>query len=401
MTMPSRKQIHPVLLRTLYDLGGRARPREVVSKVVDAFPKLTPEEIAEPQTNGKGNKLANRIRWARQDLMISGRIDGSERGVWKLTPLGEEAATGEKLDPPEIGEETGVEDDTETVIVYVPNDFERVAKTLISAATESSQPERLEQSVGEALELLGFDTEVIGGPGATDVLAVAPLGVARYTMVVDAKSSHSSRVSENQINWYALQEHRKADRADYAVVVGPDFAAGRLRERAAESNICLLTVEELAQLVNMQANTPVSLSDLRPLFAASPLARTALEVVKSAAERRRRRLRLIERVIETIDTYNGLKPDLVLATPETLFGLMLMDADPLLRETTFEEVQQTLALLQALGIVRQQENGAGCVSTTSLRGAGQILNALTSLQLNSAQSEQPNASQSSTADLSS
>lgn len=375
MTLPSRAEIQPVLLRVLNELGGRARMREAVPAVVAAFPEITDEELAEPQASGKGSKLENRIRWARQDLVISGHIDGSERGVWKLSPLGEAAALGDlSVEPASLGVEEPAEEayaPEPRPVAIVPNDFDRVAAELIDAATDSAHPDRLEQSVGAALALLGFETEVIGGSGHTDVLAVAPLGVDRYTMIVDAKSAAGGKVPEHQINWVSLRDHRAADRADYVVVVGPDFSSGRLRDRATDFEVCLLTTGELGELVRRQADTPVSLTELRPLFAASPLARAAIEIVEAAAERRTRRMRLIERILRTLDDYNRLKPELVLAKPETLFGVMLKDFDG---NTSIEEIQQTLALLLALGVVRQ-ENG-GYVSSTSIEGAQQMLRAL-------------------------
>ena len=380
MTLPSRAEIHPVLLRVLHDFGGRATVRDAVPAVVAQFPNITDQELTEPMADGKSNKLENRIRWARQDLVKSEHIDGSERGVWKLTPRGRAAAEGSAPDTPTPGSIEEAEPQPyrpdPLPVAIVPNDFERVAAELLAAGIDSAHPDRLERLAAEALALLGFETELIGGSGNTDVLAFAPLGIDRYTMIVDAKSASGGKVPEHQINWVSLQDHRQADRADYVVVVGPDFSSGQLRDRATDFNICLLTTNELAELVRRQADTPVSLVELRPLFAASPLARAALDIVGAAAERRTRRMRMIERILRTIDDYHRLKPDLVLATPETLFGLMLRDFDG---NTSLEEIQQAFALLLALGVVRQQDNGY--VLSTSLRGAQQMLSALSRITL--------------------
>lgn len=385
MTLPSRADIHPVLLRVLRDFGGQARPRDAIPAVIAAFPQITDQELAEKEANGRGTKLENRIRWARQDLLISEHVDGSERGVWKLTAKGAAAAVeGALIEAPEDEiDEADPEPPDPPVVAIVPNDFERSAAELLAAGTDSAHPGRLEQSVAAALALLGFETEVIGGSGNTDVLAVAPLGVDRYTMIVDAKSASGGKVPEHQINWMSLSDHRDADRADYVVVVGPDFSSGQLRSRATDFSVCLLTTNELAELVRRQAETPISLTELRPLFAASPLARAALEIVDAAAERRTRRMRLIERILQTIGDYNWLKPDLVLATPETLFGLMLRDFDG---NISIEEIQQAFELLLALGIVRREGNGY--VSATSLSGAQQMLNALGRLSLAPEQEEE-------------
>ena len=400
MTLPSRREIRPVLLRVLHELGGQARRRDAVPAVIAEFPQITDQELTEPQASGRGNKLDNRIAFAREDLKRSGHIGPAERGVWKLTPLGEAAAVegGPVEDLPDEPEELepAPDDPDPPLVAIVRNDFERSAAELLVAGTDSAHPGRLEQSVAAALALLGFETEVIGGSGNTDVLAVAPLGVDRYTMVVDAKSASSGKVPEHQINWVSLRDFREADRADYVVVVGPDFSSGQLRDRATDFSVCLLTTDELAELVRRQAETPVSLAELRPLFAASPLARAALEVVDAAAERRTRRMRLIERILHTISEYNRLKPDLILATSETLFGSMLRDFDG---NTSIEEIQQTFALLLALGIVRQEGNGY--VSSTSLGGAQQMLGALGRLSLAPEQEEERLVAEDKPIDLSS
>ena len=402
MTLPSRTDIHPVLLRVLRDSGGQARPRDAIPAVIAAFPQITDQELAEKEANGRGTKLENRIRWARQDLLISEHIDGSKRGVWKLTAKGAAAAVeGALIEVPEdeIDEADPEPLDTDPeppVVAIVPNDFERSAAELLAAGTDSANPGRLEQGVAAALALLGFETEVIGGSGNTDVLAVAPLGIDRYTMIVDAKSASGGKVPEHQINWMSLSDHRDADRADYVVVVGPDFSSGQLRSRATDFSVCLLTTNELAELVRRQAETPISLTELRPLFAASPLARAALEIVDAAAERRTRRMRLIERILQTIGDYNWLKPDLVLATPETLFGLMLRDFDG---NISIEEIQQAFELLLALGIVRREGNGY--VSATSLSGAQQMLNALGRLSLAPEQEKERLVAEDKPIDLSS
>lgn len=398
MTLPSRAEIRPVLLRVLQEFGGQARLSDAVQAVIAAFPEITDQDLVEPQTSGQGNKIKNRIRWARQDLLISEHVDGSERGVWKLTAKGAAAAVeGALIEAPEDEiDEADPEPPDPPVVAIVPNDFERSAAELLAAGTDSARPGRLEQSVAAALALLGFETEVIGGSGNTDVLAVAPLGVDRYTMIVDAKSASGGKVPEHQINWMSLSDHREADRADYVVVVGPDFSSGQLRSRATDFSVCLLTTNELAELVRRQAETPISLTELRPLFAASPLARAALEIVDAAAERRTRRMRLIERILQTIGDYNWLKPDLVLATPETLFGLMLRDFDG---NISIEEIQQTFELLLALGIVRREGNGY--VSATSLSGAQQMLNALGRLSLAPEQKEERLVAEDKPIDLSS
>jgi restriction system protein len=89
------KWINPVL-RALNELGGSARPREVVELVAknehvtdDALDQLNP---------AGGQRFPNQVHWARFYLADSGYIDRSKHGVWKLTdggaalsPLNDEA----------------------------------------------------------------------------------------------------------------------------------------------------------------------------------------------------------------------------------------------------------------------------------------------------------------------
>lgn len=62
--------------------------REAVLKVKGYYPEITPEDMASTLDSG-GNRLNNRIRWAKQDLVLSGDIDDSAGwGIWRITRKG-------------------------------------------------------------------------------------------------------------------------------------------------------------------------------------------------------------------------------------------------------------------------------------------------------------------------
>ena len=108
MVMPTRSEIHPVLLDILRT-SGPIRAKEATEAVTLAFrDQLTDEDLARLQKDGRSSLWRNRVAWARQDLAMTGLIDGSERGVWKLTPAGERRAqAGSSLDasaPPQSTE---------------------------------------------------------------------------------------------------------------------------------------------------------------------------------------------------------------------------------------------------------------------------------------------------------
>jgi restriction system protein len=86
--LPNKDNLHLPLLKVLSDMGGTGVARDVVEKVKKSYPKLTPDDIASTLESG-GNRLNNRIRWAKQDLVISGDIDATTGwGVWRITKKG-------------------------------------------------------------------------------------------------------------------------------------------------------------------------------------------------------------------------------------------------------------------------------------------------------------------------
>lgn len=79
------------LLMALIKLGGSAKPSQVypvVEKIMKLSPKTHPIEYEKYQSNVI--KWKNKTRWAREYLKRKLQLDGSERGVWKITEIGEQ-----------------------------------------------------------------------------------------------------------------------------------------------------------------------------------------------------------------------------------------------------------------------------------------------------------------------
>ena len=77
------------LLRALINLGGKAKTKDVypeVEKIMGLSSEEYPEEY-ETYKHGE-KKCRNRTAWAREYLKRKGQLDGSERGVWKITEIG-------------------------------------------------------------------------------------------------------------------------------------------------------------------------------------------------------------------------------------------------------------------------------------------------------------------------
>lgn len=80
------------LLRALSELGGTARPSEVVDLV--ARNEAVPDDVLNiVLPSGIQKRFTNQVHWARFYLAHQGYIDRSKQGVWKLTELGEKAGS--------------------------------------------------------------------------------------------------------------------------------------------------------------------------------------------------------------------------------------------------------------------------------------------------------------------
>lgn len=403
MTLPTRQETAPALLRALHELGGEAPARDAIPLVTDAFQQITTEDLALQLKSG-ASKWRNRVYWARQDLVDAGKIWSPQKGIWALTESGrrEAASLAERADPltesasedeppaaalvssasggdgrpPDDEDESAPIDDDDTPalghVAVLPNEPDRIITELRDSATSSADPARLEIAIADALRFLGFDAKRIGGPGRTDVLAIAHLGVDRYAVVIDAKSTASGRVGDHQVDWDSITDHRDQERANYSCIVGSGFATGNLRERAEKHDTRLLTTGDLAAIVRAHADSPVSLKALRQLFDSAVDAATAVRDVQAASAENDRRRKLPLKLMQIIDRV-GRDTSAVPARADSLWFALAHAGDDGSTATT-EEIAAALALLEICGILRRS-NGEGYVPLTSLAGATQMLNA--------------------------
>lgn len=81
------------VLKALIKLGGQAKPSEVYLEV-ERIMGLSPSEFPGEYEKYKSRmiKWKNKTAWAREYLKRKKQLDGSERGVWKITEIGRERA---------------------------------------------------------------------------------------------------------------------------------------------------------------------------------------------------------------------------------------------------------------------------------------------------------------------
>lgn len=96
--LPSRSRLEVPLLEEILDRGGSIELRSQFVEVADSLASkfsLTGQQLS-AQTKAKKTTIwKNRIRWVRQDLVERGDLDGSDRGVWRITEQGRTRAKRE------------------------------------------------------------------------------------------------------------------------------------------------------------------------------------------------------------------------------------------------------------------------------------------------------------------
>ncbi|MDP9238242.1 MAG: winged helix-turn-helix domain-containing protein [Chloroflexota bacterium] len=380
MTLPKQSEIYDPLLDALAEWpGGEARPQDLYPAVTSRF-TIDPIDLAARVKTG-ANQWTIRIQFARLDLVRSGYLHQGPPGLWRLTDSGWARARDKRRTPLVVKQPTPERVKApvaKSVIRRLPSTAESAVRALRDTEHDSAHPSDYEVAVADAFSFLGFEVEHVGGAGDTDVVADAPLGTGRYRMILDTKTAARGAVANAQIDWPTIVEHRDKREADYALVTGPDFAGGNLQRRAEGYDITLLTTKQIVTLVQLHQETPFTLEELRPVFArrAEP---TAFNELRALSHDIARRWLLLTRIVEQINAWNRLQPNLVLGQTMVLFASLAGMGDNGLDGVTPEEVEDAVTLLssRAVGVLRRTSNASeGFVLTAAPAGVRQRLIAL-------------------------
>jgi len=204
---PKQREIEIPLLQVLERRGGEATPREVYAKVAGSFPDLTQEEQEERmESYPSTRKWWNTVQWVRQKLVEKGEIDGSVRGVWRITQAGRDRlgnrAQKVKESQPETGEGIVEHADTLTLRELVDESAE-AAKRRIITELKALEPNEFENFCRIFLEALGFDNvQVTGraGDGGVDGFGDFRQGVVRIKSAFQSKRFTDAAVGRPEID---------------------------------------------------------------------------------------------------------------------------------------------------------------------------------------------------------
>lgn len=218
-------------------------------------------------------QIARRRGW----LQSAGYLIVDESQCLSITPAGEAFLSLIYVEPPVAARAAAVAERPVADRPLPPpatglsspsrDELEVLVNELEDASTDSSNPNRFEQVVRAAFAFLGFEAAWLGGAGKTDVMLDAQLaGQETYRVIVDCKTSGSGSVSDQQIDWITLKEHRAKHNADYVAVVAPSPSGSRLFERAADNGVTVISADQLAALCRQHAAAPLGFVSYRKVF---------------------------------------------------------------------------------------------------------------------------------------
>lgn len=220
----------------------------------------------------KDKQVSNRRGWLQSAGFIDADSDKkltiTEAGRAFLTRLQVAPALASSVTTPEPITDSPSEPLPRPVPVPDSSPAEDLATEIEESSIDSQDPRRFERAVRDAFAYLGFRAELLGASGKTDVLLMAPLGQSdSYKVTVDAKTTASGHLSDLQVDWATLVEHRTNEAADYSLLVGPDPKGARLFNRAVDHRVTVLPANRLAELCRSHARTPLGLADYRLILA--------------------------------------------------------------------------------------------------------------------------------------
>ncbi|MEV8070714.1 restriction endonuclease [Streptomyces sp. NPDC085995] len=191
----------------------------------------------------------SQIELARRILILkdAGLIERIGHTRYRLTPLGAKFYDSVPLLEPQgtLAGSSGSATKSASDIGQ-PSELDQQATEVHEAATDSANFSRFESAVAEAFSLLGLEVERHGGPKKTDILLTFWLSpTSRRRVTVEVKTDSAGQINENDVKFDALEEHRKAHKADRAILIGPGFS-GRLPQWAKGKGIPLISAGRLA-----------------------------------------------------------------------------------------------------------------------------------------------------------
>ncbi|MFD7782915.1 hypothetical protein ACFV4Q_07470 [Streptomyces nojiriensis] len=228
----------------------------------------------------------------------------------------------------------------------------QLAAEVVSASTDSANYQRFECALAEAFRYLAMDVEVHSGPAKTDLVVTLWLSpTSRRRIAVEAKTDGAGLVTDQDVRFMRLSEHRARHQADHSVLIGPGFD-GRVFREASKEDVAVLTAKQLAETIVRHSETPLYPHELAALLLTGHA--DALEQTWSETERRTEALALVVNAM-----WNSANDPV-----DIEFGAGALDVRDIWRETKAlvetpldkKEIEESLAFLSSpcvAGVVKR------------------------------------------------
>ncbi|MFE2752837.1 histone-like nucleoid-structuring protein Lsr2 [Actinosynnema sp. NPDC059335] len=232
---------------------------DVMSPRTDAGRITRALASAYPKINLSRDEVTRRLVFLKEAGLVE-RLGNQLR----RTPAGASFAKSVRLLPQE--EDGSADHESGTGSTDHRSVVRQAQERLMETALNSAEPQRFETAVADAFRLLGVDVEQLGGGSKTDALIslwVSPTD--RVKVAVEAKTDSGGVVTEQDVKFPALAEHRKRHGARVTLLIGPSFNR-RLTQWAADEEVVLVTARQLADSLNRQASAPLYPRELSSLL---------------------------------------------------------------------------------------------------------------------------------------
>jgi restriction system protein len=214
MAFPKQYEIEIPLLKTIEELGGSGKTTDIYPRVTKYFPQLTEEDlIAKLPSSPSTYKWQNLVQWCRQGLVDKGEIDGSIRGVWKITPKGREHLKAKSpsglIKTPELSLAT----DQRITLKDLIYQNETEVKNRIIAELKGLKAKEFEQFCKSFLQLLGYQQLKVtsGGPDG----GIDGHGQFRQGVVTIRSAFQAKKWTDNSVGRPEIDKFRGAIQGDY------------------------------------------------------------------------------------------------------------------------------------------------------------------------------------------
>lgn len=265
---------------------------------------------------------------------------------------------------------------TATIVVLDP--VQQLCSDLQSAQYETTQPKRFEALLAQAFEMLGFESEHVGGAGKPDGVVKALLGTRSYSVVVEAKTCQKgSTLQLAQVNYASVDDHRQEYSAAYSVLVAPGFSGGRVTDQAVRYKIALVTTDDLIKLLNAHAQYPFGLEELRRLFEETASAREAIPRLTRLHNVHMEPLELLRSIVLVLDELQRQQENSEPVSANALYIVLFQQARlQRLEPPRRTQIDDVLALLSNPLVNAIDKSGDGYVLTMPPSAVSKRLQAL-------------------------